>query len=422
MRVLVVGGGGREHALAWRLSLDPCVTEVFVAPGNAGTDSGKVSSVPANDIGQWVAAAGDLRADLTVVGPERPLADGIVDAFAERGLVALGPCAEAARIESSKSYAKDLMAELGIPTANNSSAESLDEAKRFIERSRAPFVVKADGLARGKATAFAEDGKEALEIVADCLSGRYGDASRKVVIEEMIAGEEVSLTALCDGDGYVLLPGSLDYKRLEEGGTGPNTGGMGAVSPSPAEASGLVDLHDAAETVVRPVLEAMKSRGTPYRGFLYAGLMVSEDGIPFVLEYNCRLGDPEAQAILPRVTGELAPALAAAASGRLSDPCGIGHADGHCAAVVLASEGYPDDPRLGQEVRLPADVPDGRFVFHAGTERSEGGTVAVSGGRVACSAAIGADLRAARKDAYELAGQVAFEGRVMRGDIGGTDA
>lgn len=422
MRVLVVGGGGREHALAWRLSLDPCVDEVFVAPGNAGTDFGKVSSVPANDIGQWVAAAEELRVDLTVVGPELPLAEGLADAFAERGLPALGPCAEAARIESSKSFAKGLMAELGVPTPNNACVESLDEARRFVGSGRAPFVVKADGLARGKATAFAEDGEEALALVADYLSGRFGDASRKVVIEERLSGEEVSLTALCDGDGYLLLPGSLDYKRLEDGDLGPNTGGMGAVSPSPAEASGLVDLRAAAETVVRPVLEAMRERGTPYRGFLYAGLLVDESGRPFVLEYNCRLGDPEAQAILPRTTGGLAQALAAAAAGRLADSGGIGHADESCVGVVLASEGYPGEPRLGQEVRLPDVVPDGRLVFHAGTKRAKGGSVAVAGGRVACAAALGPDLPAARNDAYDLAGRVSFEGRVMRGDIGGSGA
>ena len=416
MRVMVIGGGGREHALAWRLAQEDSVLDVLVAPGNAGTPGGKVRNVEANTIDGWTKAADEHDVDLTVVGPEQPLADGVTDAFIARGLKALGPTSAASQIESSKSYAKKLMRELGISTAEHSCVDSVHQARRFIDEFPPPYVVKADGLARGKATEFANDREEALRLVADYVAGKYGAASRKVVLERKLQGEEMSLTALCDGERYVLLPGSRDYKRLLEGDFGPNTGGMGAVSPSPAEAMDGFDLRKVAEQVISPVLSAMESRGMPFRGFLYAGLMYSKDEGAIVLEYNCRIGDPEAQVILPRTQGDLGPALAAAAAGDLDCSVDFDVSGISSVGVVLASEGYPEGHVSGQEIMFPEES-DADIVFHAGTARSEHGATVVAGGRVACATSWRPTVEQARAAAYELAERVSFDGRCLRKDV-----
>lgn len=416
MQVLVIGSGGREHALAWRLARDDAVKQVFVAPGNAGTESLKVKNVDARSVGQWLAIAEDCEIDLTVVGPEQPLADGVVDAFARQGHAILGPTAAAAKIEGSKSYAKELMQRRNIPTANHVCVESIDQAKLFLQDHEPPYVIKADGLARGKATDFADNIGQALAMAEEYLAGKYGAASKKIVLEQRLAGEELSLTALCDGKNHVLLPGCTDYKRLLDGDKGPNTGGMGAVSPSLAEARHAIDLDEAAQIVVVPVLEELSERGSPFRGFLYVGLMVTESGGLVVLEYNCRLGDPEAQVILPRVNGELVAVLAAAAKGHLADGDNLSVSPEHCVGVVLASEGYPEEHGRGQEISFPAACGKD-MVFHAGTALGPQGATMVDGGRVASAVSMRPTLADAREAAYGLADQVCFANRHLRKDI-----
>ena len=412
-RVLVVGGGGREHALAWRLARDDQVDEVLVAPGNGGTGTGKISSVKAGGIEELAALARERRVGLTVVGPEALLAEGIADAFGREGLPLLGPGREAARIESSKAHAKEFMRRHGIATAAGRTCTTHDEAAGCLDEFSPPYVIKADGLAAGKGVVIAGDRSEAERAVKSMLAGLHGDASRTIVIEEHLAGIEMSLIALCDGSRYAVLGTSQDHKRLGDGDAGPNTGGMGAVSPAPFAAD--LDVADLARRTIEPVVRGLADERIIYRGFLYAGLMLGADGSVRVLEYNCRLGDPEAQVLLPLWEGDCLAALAAAAAGELAG-ADLPWSDRAAVGVVMAAPGYPVRPETGIELAVP-DPDDGCVVFHAGTRRDGDGNLFSSGGRVLNVIGIDSDIASARRRAYAMVDRIGFAGAQIRRDI-----
>jgi phosphoribosylamine--glycine ligase len=418
VKVLVIGGGGREHALAWKFAQSPRVAEVLVAPGNAGTATEpKCRNVPiaTMDIPGMVALARAEAVGLTVVGPEGPLVFGIVDAFAAAGLPCFGPKRLAARLEGSKRFTKEFLARHRIPTARYAAftRETFDPAA--IRAQRPPIVVKADGLAAGKGVVIAASADEAIQTAERMFAGAFGDAGRTVVIEEFLVGEEASFIVMADGRHVLPLATSQDHKRLCDGDQGPNTGGMGAYSPAPVVTPAL---HDRImREVITPTLEGLAAEGMPYTGFLYAGLMIAADGTPNVLEFNCRFGDPETQPILARLSSDLTDLCEAALAGRLDEV----RADWDPRAalgVVIAAEGYPDEPRLGdtiagldQAAALPGKV------FHAGT-RLEGGRVLTSGGRVLCAVGLGDDVALARRVAYDLIDRLCFRGMQFRHDIG----
>ena len=412
-RALVIGGGGREHALAWRLARDEQVEQVLVAPGNGGTRGGKIESVAAAGIQDLVALARERKVDLAVVGPEALLAEGIADAFAAARLPLLGPCREAARLEASKAHAKEFMRRHKIATARSRTCSRNDEALACLDEFSAPYVIKADGLAAGKGVVIADDRREAGRVINSMLAGLHGSASRTIVIEEHLAGVEMSLIALCDGKDYAVLGSSQDYKRLGDGDLGPNTGGMGAVSPAPV-ASGL-DIAELARQTIEPVVRGMAAAKSPYRGFLYAGLMLAADGSARVLEYNCRLGDPEAQVLLPLWEGDCFAALAAAAAGRLADSV-LPWSDRAAVGVVMAAPGYPVRPETGIELAIPAPG-DGCMIFHAGTGCDEKGNLFSSGGRVLSVVGTDADIASARRRAYAMVDRIGFVGAQIRQDI-----
>ncbi len=416
MKLLVVGSGGREHALAWKLAQSPRVTRVYVAPGNAGTAAEPgCTNVEAATIADWLEFAQRERVAFTVVGPEAPLAEGITDAFRAADLRIFGPSQAAARLESSKDFAKAFMRRHGIPTADYATFESAEDAHRHIDRSAVPIVVKADGLAAGKGVVVARSHAEAHAAVdAMLVRGAMGSAGHRVVIEQFLEGEEVSFIAMVDGRNVVALATSQDHKRLRDGDEGPNTGGMGAYSPAPVVTPGL---HARImREVIDPVVVGMNEEGTPYTGFLYAGLMVDGDRIN-VLEYNCRMGDPETQPIMFRLKSDLALLLEAALNGTLDkvEP----QWDRRVAlAVVLAAHGYPDSPRKGDTITgLPQAGAEDVHVFHAGTAASDE-RIVTSGGRVLAVTALGDNVRLAQRRAYEVAEQVRFDGMQMRRDIG----
>jgi phosphoribosylamine--glycine ligase len=418
VKVLVIGGGGREHALAWKFAQSPRVAEVLVAPGNAGTATEpKCRNVPVAtmDIPGLVALARAESVGLTVVGPEGPLVFGVVDAFEAAGLPCFGPKRLAARLEGSKRFTKEFLARHRIPTARYAAftRETFDPAA--IRAQRPPIVVKADGLAAGKGVVIAASADEAIQTAERMFAGAFGDAGRTVVIEEFLVGEEASFIVMADGRHVLPLATSQDHKRLSDGDQGPNTGGMGAYSPAPVVTPAL---HDRImREVIRPTLEGLAVEGMPYTGFLYAGLMIAADGTPNVLEFNCRFGDPETQPILARLSSDLTDLCEAALAGRLDEV----RADWDPRAalgVVVAAEGYPDEPRLGdaiagldQAAALPGKV------FHAGT-RLEGGRVLTSGGRVLCAVGLGNDVALARRVAYDLVDRLCFKGMQFRRDIG----
>lgn len=411
MRVLVIGGGGREHALAWRLARDAEVERVVVAPGNAGIKGPKIALAAADDIPGWLALAAKERVALTVVGPERPLVDGVVDAFEEQGLLILGPSRAAARLEGSKIFAKRLMAAAGVPTAAWRAAGTIDEVLAFVGEHPGPYAIKADGLAAGKGVERAADGFEASEIARSFLTGWHGEASRELVIERWLDGTECSLLALCDGEKIRLMPACRDYKRLRDNDQGQNTGSMGSFCPLPLDAGRI------AAKVIDPILAALAAQGTAYRGFLYAGLMLDAAGRPFVLEYNCRLGDPEAQVQLPLWQGPFARTLLAAAEGRLGGQPPISWADLHAVCVVLAARGYPDCPATGWPVTLPP-TGEHQHAFAAALRRAPGSArLVAAGGRVLGLTGLGASLAQARARAYELAAHVRSDDSVARSDI-----
>ncbi len=417
MRVLVVGGGAREHALAWKLAHSPRVDAVLVAPGNAGTATvGTNLPVAANDIEGLARAAEEQRVDLTVVGPEEPLARGIVDTFQARGLAIAGPTAAAARIESSKAWAKDVMAAAGVPTAAARTFTDLDEALAAVQRSPLPIVVKASGLAAGKGVVVARTREEAEGAVRAMLGERaLGEAGSEVLLEDYLEGREVSLLVVTDGDVvYPLLP-ARDYKRLDEGDTGPNTGGMGAYAPVPGVDARRVE--QVVGEIVRPTLAEMAHRGVSYRGVLYAGLILTADG-PKVLEFNCRFGDPEAQVILPLMSSDLAPLLEAVARGRLADVEPPAWRPDVCVGVVVASGGYPGHYRTGLPIHgLDRPLPPSVTVFQAGTQRDEAGQVTTAGGRVLTVVATAGDFHLARERVYRAIEEIGFEGARYRRDI-----
>jgi phosphoribosylamine--glycine ligase len=418
MKVLIVGGGGREHALAWKASQSANVTHVFVAPGNAGTGAEPgVSNVDirAEDVDALLAFAHDQGVDLTVVGPEAPLVAGITDAFTQARLRCFGPTRAAAQLEGSKSFAKDFMARHHIPTATYRSFDQVADAERYIRDRGAPLVIKADGLAAGKGVVIARSEDEALGAVRQCLeSGRFGAAGSTVVVEEFLTGEEASFICMVGGGNILPLASSQDHKARDDGDRGPNTGGMGAYSPAPVVTEAL---HaDIMARVIEPTVRGMADDGIPYTGFLYAGLMVAEDGSIKVLEYNCRFGDPETQPILMRMNSDLIELCERALSGRLE---GIGvDWDARVAlGVVMAAGGYPGDYRRGDEISgLDARAPNVK-VFHAGT-RGLNGRVVTNGGRVLCVTALGASVRDARDTAYGAVSGIRWPGAFYRTDIG----
>lgn len=417
MRVLVVGQGGREHALAWRLSESPG-TEVLITKGNGGTDAvAKALPVGPNEVDGVVEAAVSQQVGLVVVGPEVPLAMGLADRLQARGIPVFGPVQAAARIESSKAFAKSLMLEAGVPTARHEYFEDPNQALRYLIACPLPVVVKADGLAAGKGVVVAQTREEAVEAVKSFMvDGVLGHAGRRVVIEEFLQGEEASLMVLTDGDFLLPLPGARDHKRVFDGDEGPNTGGMGAYSPT-ALLEGDA-LEEILRQVIRPVLEQLGKRGISYRGVLYAGLIFTPEG-PRVLEFNCRFGDPETQPVLMRMRGNLLEALLACSEGRLRE-VRLDFLHQPAITVVLATAGYPERPRTGDRIEgleEAAAVPGVR-IFHAGTRRLPDGTLVTSGGRVMGVTALGESFREARTRAYEAAQRVRYPGRHYRTDIG----
>ena len=416
MKLLVVGGGGREHALAWKLAQSPRVQKVFVAPGNGGTASEPgVQNVTPTETAALIDLCRREQIQLTLVGPEAPLAAGIVDAFRDAGLRIFGPTRAAAQLESSKDFAKSFMVRHGLPTARHRSFDNARDARAYIAAERTPIVVKADGLAAGKGVVVAATREEAnAALDAMLVQRRYGAAGGRVVVEEFLEGEEASFIVMCDGTHVLPLATSQDHKRLRDGDQGPNTGGMGAYSPAPI-VTPKVHARVMRE-IIQPAVQGMAQEGHPYVGFLYAGLMIDSAGNPRTLEFNCRLGDPETEPILMRLKSDLLELVEHALAGTLERA--EAEWDRRCAlGVVLAAAGYPDEPRKGDRIQgLPAPAPDCR-VFHAGT-RLDSGTLVTNGGRVLCVTALGDSLRIARSRAYEAIERIRYDGMQYRRDIG----
>jgi phosphoribosylamine--glycine ligase len=416
MKLLVIGSGGREHALAWRLAQSPKVQKVFVAPGNAGTaGEDGLENLPLTAIPDLVAFARDNAIHATVVGPEAPLAAGVVDAFRAAELRIFGPAREAAQLESSKDFAKQFMQRHGIPTAKFRTFTDAAEAHAYIDAEGAPIVIKADGLAAGKGVVVATLAGEAHAAVDDMLSGnKLGQAGSRVVIEEFLDGEEASFIVMADGHHALALATSQDHKRLKDGDLGPNTGGMGAYSPAPVVTP---EIHARAmREVILPTLAGMEQDGILYTGFLYAGLMIKPDGSLKVLEFNCRMGDPETQPIMLRLKSDLTDLVDAAIDGHL-DRIEAQWDRRVALGVVLAAHDYPDNPRKGDPIHgLPRAAEDAH-VFHAGTAEKDGHIV-TAGGRVLCVTALGDSVRGAQKRAYEIVDDIRFDGMQFRRDIG----
>jgi len=420
MRILVVGSGGREHALVEVLAQSDQVSTLFAAPGNPGT-ARKATNVglEATDLDGLAEFAEAEAIDLTLVGPERSLVEGIVDRFEDRGLPIVGPTQEAARLEGSKAFADQFMTRHDIPTASFRvfDAATYDRAAAYLDDAGAPIVVKADGLAAGKGSFVCSTLEEAHDALDQIVKARaFGDAGDQVVIEEKMEGEEVSVLVLTDGAHYVLLPPSQDHKPIGEGGTGPNTGGMGAFAPAPIVDGSL--LTDICRDIVEPTLQGMQEEGTPYRGVLYCGLMITDEG-PKVVEYNCRLGDPEAQVVLPLVESDLAGVFQNLAEGDL-DGGNLRTSSGAAACVVLASDGYPIEYETGFEITgiQEAEALEDVSVTHAGTRLTPEGRLVTDGGRVLGVTAVGPDLPTALDRAYDGVDCVHFEGKTFRRDIG----
>ncbi len=419
MKILVIGGGGREHALAWKAAQSPLASQVFVAPGNAGTAlEPKLQNVDisAEDLGALLDFARREDIDLTIVGPEAPLVAGVVDRFEAAGLKIFGPSARAAQLEGSKTFTKDFLARHRIPTAAYASFTEIEPALAYIREMGAPIVVKADGLAAGKGVILADSEEQAEAAVRDMLAGNaFGEAGHRVVIEEFLQGEEASYICMVDGENILPMATSQDHKARDEGDRGPNTGGMGAYSPAPVVSDEIAER--VMNEVIRPTVEGMAAEGGRYVGFLYAGLMIDASGTPKVLEYNCRFGDPETQPIMMRLQSDLVAHCLAALEGRLDQEMAEWDARASL-GVVLAAQGYPDQYAKGEVIRnIPAEAED-RKVFHAGTALDASGEVVSNGGRVLCAVALGKDIREAQQRAYELVEQIDWPGAYYRRDIG----
>lgn len=419
MKVMVVGNGGREHALAWRIAASPQVSEVYVAPGNAGTAREPAVTnldIAATDVDRLLAAALEHGIDLTVVGPEAALAAGIVDTFEAAGLACLGPHRAAAELEASKAFAKDFLARQNIPTADYQTFDALGPALDYIKAKGAPLVVKADGLAAGKGVTVAMTVDEAVSAAEAMFAGAFGDAGARVVVEEWLDGEEASFIALVNGRQCLPLASSQDHKARDAGDQGPNTGGMGAYSPAPVVTE---TVHQRIlQTVIQPTLDGLVAEGRGFTGFLYAGLMIDAQGMPRVLEFNVRLGDPETQPILMRLKSDPVALFLAALAGRL-DTVEVEWDPRPALGVVLAAGGYPGDYRKGRVISgLTGAHPAESKVFHAGTALDADNQVVTAGGRVLCACALGEDVLAAQKLAYDTASAIHWEGMFMRPDIG----
>lgn len=419
MQVLIIGSGGREHALAWKVAQNPQVETIYVAPGNAGTAlEHKVQNVNIGitDIPALVAFAQDKAIELTIVGPEAPLVIGVVDAFRAAGLPIFGPTQGAAQLEGSKAFTKDFLARHNIPTAAYANFTEIEPALAYVREKGAPIVVKADGLAAGKGVIVAMTLQEAEDAIQDMLAGNaFGSAGSRVVVEEFLDGEEASFIVMVDGENALPMATSQDHKRVGDADTGPNTGGMGAYSPAPVVTQ---EIHDRVmREVIYPTVRGMAAEGNTYTGFLYAGLMIDKTGAPKVIEYNCRFGDPETQPIMMRLQSDLVELCQAAIAGKLDqveskwDPrASIG--------VVLAAGGYPGDYAKGDVISgLPTQDTAGQKVFHAGTE-TQGDQVVTNGGRVLCATALGNTVLEAQQRAYQLADQINWNGMFCRRDIG----
>ncbi len=419
MKILVIGGGGREHALAWKAAQSPLADQVFVAPGNAGTAlEPRLTNVDigAEDLDALLDFARREGIDLTIVGPEAPLVAGVVDRFEAAGLKIFGPSAKAAQLEGSKTFTKDFLARHHIPTAEYASFTEIEPALAYIREKGAPIVVKADGLAAGKGVILADSEEQAEAAVRDMLAGNaFGDAGHRVVIEEFLQGEEASYICMVDGQNILPMATSQDHKARDEGDRGPNTGGMGAYSPAPVVSDEIAER--VMNEVIRPTVEGMAAEGARYVGFLYAGLMIDAEGTPKVLEYNCRFGDPETQPIMMRLQSDLVAHCLAALEGRLDHELAEWDARASL-GVVLAARGYPDSYAKGEVIRnIPEETPT-RKVFHAGTALDEQGEVVSNGGRVLCAVALGKDIREAQQGAYELVDAIDWPGAYCRRDIG----
>ena len=418
MKVLVIGGGGREHALAWKAAQSAKVSKVFVAPGNAGTaieDKLENVAISATDIPALLTFAQTEGITLTIVGPEAPLVDGVVDTFRAQGLAIFGPTKGAAQLEGSKAFSKDFFARHNIPTAAYQNFTEIEPAKEYVRQQGTPIVIKADGLAAGKGVIIAENDQQAFEAIDDMLAGnKFGDAGSRVVIEEFLTGEEASFIVMVDGENILSFTSSQDHKARDNGDKGPNTGGMGAYSPAPVVTQAVNDW--AIENVIRPTVDGMKAEGNTYTGFLYAGLMISPDGTAKVLEYNCRFGDPETQPIMMRLQSDIV-ALCLMACRTELDKAIIEFDQRAAVGVVLAAGGYPNDYAKGLEITgLELNTSASAKTFHAGTSMADG-KVVTSGGRVLCATALGDTVTEAQKLAYQLVDQISWQDMFCRTDI-----
>jgi len=419
MKVLIIGNGGREHALAWKTAQSDDVTTVFVAPGNAGTaaeDKVENVNIGVTDIAELVAFAKKESIDLTIVGPEAPLVIGVVDAFEKEGLAIFGPTAAAAQLEGSKAFTKDFLARHNIPTAAYGNFTEIEPAIAYIKEQGAPIVVKADGLAAGKGVILAQTEAEAIAAVEDMLQGNsFGDAGSRVVIEEFLVGEEASFICMVDGESVLPMASSQDHKARDNGDKGPNTGGMGAYSPAPVVTP---EIHDRImNEVIMPTVKGMNAEGNRYRGFLYAGVMIAPDGTPKTLEYNCRFGDPETQPIMMRLRSDLAKMCLAAINGEL-DTVEADWDPRASLGVVLAAGGYPADYPKGDVISgLNTSLPAHQKVFQAGTAIQDGKTV-TNGGRVLCAVSLGDTVADAQAGAYEVVNTLSWNNVYFRTDIG----
>ena len=416
MNILVVGAGGREHALAWKIAASPLVTRLVCAPGNPGMAAlAETRPVAATDVAGQVALAREIAADLVVVGPEAALEAGLADALAQAGVPCFGASAGAARIETSKAFMKAFADRHGLPTAAYAVFETPAAAKAYVRTRPPPHVIKADGLAAGKGVTIADDLAEADAAIDACLGGRFGAAGARVVIEDFLAGEEVSLFALADGGRDVLFGAAQDHKRAFDGDQGPNTGGMGAYAPPPALTPAVE--AEARRTLIAPTVRGLAAEGVPYRGVLYAGLMLTAEG-PRLVEFNARFGDPECQVLMMRLESDIVPCLLAAATGALSGLPTPAWRDEAVICVVLAARGYPEAPQPGSVIRLPDDWAEGVMVFHAGTARRPDGALIAAGGRVLNVCARAPTLEEARARAYAAVDRIDWPDGFHRRDIG----